>query len=236
MSTQQRFRKAYEVDFTSLANLNIKTGGNGTKVIDGKSWTWANDSSSSTANVVNGTGIVVALNNTASANCLLTIPVTSLFPGYSLIRHILRVSVRVLLTNSITNFEMGGVGITNGGGAGSFACIKGFNGAANCVLYQSQINTVTSAGGQTDDVMGMMFDAPATAEGRSGLYVAGRPLRVQNLRASETQQVAAASVLQTTPKIFIQTSSSNSQALTDGFAATYTHFRLDYYDKIPPTV
>jgi hypothetical protein len=233
-SVQGRWRRAYALDFTTQSSQNIRTGGNGSKTIDGKTWTWANDTGASTANITNGTGYVVALANTASANPQLSIPVSTLFPSFSLARHALRVSARVLLTNSITNFEMGGVGLTMGASGQAYACIKGYNGAANCILYQSNTNTIASAGGQTDDIVGYIYAPPAIAEGRSGTYTAGLPLKVSTLRGSESQQPTATPILQGTPKIFLQTSTSNSQGLTDGFVVTFTYLQVDYMDRIPP--
>lgn len=57
--SSQGWQTVYEVDFTTLANLNLKTGGDGTKVIDGRNWSFSGTADSTSADVVNGTGIVL---------------------------------------------------------------------------------------------------------------------------------------------------------------------------------
>ena len=110
---------AYSVDFTSLGNQNLKTGGNGAKSIDGKAWTWANDANAATANVVSGSGIVITCNTTNSnyggptrTTPILTLPfwtsgslASSSIANYSVQNHIVRVRLRVLLTSADNNSE-----------------------------------------------------------------------------------------------------------------------------------
>ena len=49
----------YEVDFSTLPNANLKTGGDAPKVIDGQTWNGQNMASATSFDVVSGTGIVI---------------------------------------------------------------------------------------------------------------------------------------------------------------------------------
>ena len=80
----------YEVDFSSLSTLDIKTSGDGSKTIDGKTWTAVNTGNASAFSITNGTGLIITSNNSGAnwylsnrAVPLLTIPFSSLgtFPS-----------------------------------------------------------------------------------------------------------------------------------------------------------
>lgn len=240
-----RWKNAYSVDFTSLSSQNIRTGGNGTKTIDSHSWTWANDANCTSADVVNGTGIVVAASNTNTSNSNanrtgpnLSVLATELFPAYSVLTHILRLQVRVILTNSVTNFEYGGIAIeyTTTPTTQRIHLIKGFQTSANRLQTESTLSGTTTVIGLTssisDDVFCMIFDAPARYETRSGAFTS-TPMNAETYRASEQQ--AAVGSINTPAKLqfALLQSTLNTVGGTDGFSVTYTHLQLDYTERVP---
>jgi len=64
------FVTAYSVDYTGLAGLNLLTGGDGTKTIDGKTWTLVNSANLQTAYINDGThaGLYLRCNTNNSLN------------------------------------------------------------------------------------------------------------------------------------------------------------------------
>jgi hypothetical protein len=57
------FADEYEVDFTGLGTQDLTSGGDGSKTIDGKTWTLANSANATSMDVTNGTGIVFVHGN-----------------------------------------------------------------------------------------------------------------------------------------------------------------------------
>lgn len=240
------WKTAYTVDFTAQSNLNIKTGGNGTKSIDGKNWTWANDANANTADVTNGTGIVVTATNTntnyngGTRNCpILSIPVTSLFAGFDTLNHSLRLQVRLLLTNSITNFEYGGMGFeyTTTPTSQNFHMLKGFNSGANHIQTEDAINSITTirTGSviTTDDILSVIYRGPVSYKTQSGTFSA-LPLNASTDRFAALQD-ATNLVIQTSSQlqVCLYMFTANTQGLTDGFGVTFTHLQLDYVEALP---
>lgn len=238
------WKNAYTVDFTAQSSQNIRTGGNGTKTIDGKSWTWANDANSNTANVTSGTGIVLAASNTnvnyngGTRNVpILTIPVTSLFSSYNIANHALRLQVRVLLTNSITNFEFVGAGFeyvttpTNQG----YRMLKGFSTTPNRIQTEDNVAGSTTirqvSSSSSEDILGIIFRDPNNYFTMSGVF-SSTPMNAGTNRTSvhpSGTTIAYATDLQ----VCLYYLTINTQGSTDGFQVTFTHLQLDYIELTP---
>jgi hypothetical protein len=245
----------YEVDFTSLSTLNIKTGGAGAKVIDGQTWTWGNDATAAACTVGGGNGV----KTTASATVAgyyeagvprtlsnLTIPVQSLFPNFNIGQTAVRVLCRVLYTNAALNADGHKLAIEDKTvpigqhawlakwfvGAGmkhrfASGCDPTSSGAA--ALYEQVYPDNATA--STDDVQCLVFTPGKQFEAYSGVYTAGESplMRITNGRGSVEQNTAIPLMrLEAQPRIMIGqvTSSALSTLITE-----VTHLRLDYYSR-----
>lgn len=58
----------YTLDFTAQTTQNIKTGGDTTYTVDGKTWTANGTANTSAASITNGTGLTATMSNTSSFN------------------------------------------------------------------------------------------------------------------------------------------------------------------------
>ena len=233
---------AYSVDFTSLGSQNLKTGGNGTKTIDGKVWTWENDANATSSNVTNGTGIVIVCNTNNSnyggstrTTPILTLPFQTLISGYSVQRHIVRVRTRVLLTNCDANTEGARLIIEDSSAPTNqnVNYFKGFSGGvSNQVITVSgvtAVSTTRSTSTSTDDVLGLVWEGPKSVEFWSGTY--GGSLTLSTLRWSECQDMANPLMFKPTqPRIGLVAGTAN---VAGSFTATFTHMEVDYFSKNP---
>jgi len=242
------WRTAYEQDLTTLANQNIKTGGNGNKTIDGKVWLWANDANCASANVVNGTGIVIVANATATgfyegaivrSAPNLTIPVLSLMPLFDICQNAIRVMVRMVLTGAdaaaeggklfleyVTTPENQNVSIGKLFSAGSLGFIV--NDALNPTFAQPYpFNTTSNA----DDILSIIFWPNKGWETHSGLYVAGEKMRLRSSRSSFWQNTGTPSIrFATDVRLGICQVTNNATA---SLTTTFTHLRVDFHDRHP---
>lgn len=243
------WRTAYNVDFTTLSNLNIKTGGNGNKTIDGKTWLWGNDANCASADVVNGTGIVIVANavNTGfyeGANVRtapnLTVPVQTLFPLYDVGQTAFRVMLRVILTGADANVEGTKLFVedsTTPEGQG-ISLVKWFTAGAINYRVAEQLNPAfpviypdNTTANATDDILSIIFWPPNGYETYTGQYVAGEKMRISTKRASDWQNIASPLMrLDTSPRIgFCQVTNNVTASLT----TTFTHMRVDWHDRHP---
>jgi hypothetical protein len=241
------WRTAYEVDFTAAASLNLRTGGNGTKTIDGKVWTWGNDANCTSASVTNGTGIVIVASatstgfyeggNTRSAPNL-TIPLSTVFPQFTYGQSTVRVMLRVLLTNAGANAEGIKFGIEDATTPVSqhFWIAKWFSGALSYRVSEGYDPTYTTiyadnAANVSDDVMGFVWSPPNTVEAYTGLYSAGRPLKFTHARGSWYSRVATQLLfVPTQPRLVIAQVTNNTN---NDLTTTITHMRVDYASRHP---
>lgn len=240
------WQRAYYLDFTQQANLTVASGSN---TIDGKTWTGTNTTSAATFAIQQGTGLVVAANssNTDYFNAnrttpLLRTPISTLFPGYSIERHIVRVMCRVILTNADTNFEFAKVGIENNGSPTSlnFTTARGSSGGSivtECHGTLASTTTIYTGTGLSsgtapgDDIMGVVFDAPTGVEWRSGLFANNQFPQSFRFRASTIfAQSTPIMLLPSDPCVVLVHQTDNSTA---AFTATFTHLAIDYIDKFP---
>lgn len=238
------WHNAYTVDFTSLPAQNLKTGGNGTKVIDGKSWTWANDANALTANLVPGTGILVqgtttsfSANPAVRAGPLLTIPILSLFPAYSVFRSVVRVQTR-MLTNAVANTEGVRVGIEDATSPlnQAISIFKGVNGGVLELIVQESVTAVgtsplTDTTNTGDDLWAIIFEAPLAYEIDSGVYSSaltpvGLPGSLPRVRMSQFQDMANPLLIRSTqPSVVLSMQTGNTAGTA---TATWTHLQIDY--------
>lgn len=232
---------AYEVDFTSLANLTLVNGSN---TIDGKNWTGANAANAATFAIQNGTGIVIAA-NTANTNYfnsdrstpMIVCPLSTFIPSYSVQGHIVRVMARVLLTNCDANFEAAKVGLEDSTTplSQNFFLNKGFIGSNNFESLSSVSSATTqiaiSSTNFTDDVIGFIFEAPNKYELWSGAYSGGFPKSFNTFRASESMAMSLPLMrLINQPRLLLAHQTANG---TGAFTLTYTHLRVEYIRKQP---
>lgn len=242
------WRTGYEVDLTTLANQNIRTGGNGNKTIDGKVWLWANDANCASANVVNGQGIVIVASATATgfyegtigrSAPNLTLPVLSAVPNFDICQNVLRVTTRMVLTNADTPAEGGklfveyvttpenqNVSIGKLFSAGSLGFIV--NDALNPTFTQPYpFNTSAS----DDDILSIIFWPNKGWETYSGLHVAGEKMRLRTARLSFWQNTGTPSIrFNTDVRLGICQVTNNA---TGSLTTTFTHLRVDYHDRHP---
>jgi len=69
----------YDVDFTSLANQDLTSGGDGNKTIDGKTWRADNTGNASIMDLLNGTGLRIQLGSASEyLNGTRTAPIVAL--------------------------------------------------------------------------------------------------------------------------------------------------------------
>lgn len=240
------WKNAYKVDFTSLTTQNLRTGGNGTKTIDGKNWTWANDANVNTADVTNGTGIVIGASNAnvnyngATRNCpILSVPISTLFPNFDIFNHTLRIQARLLLAGSITNFEFAGMGFeyTTTPTNQNYHMLKGFNTTPNRIQSEDSIGGTTTIRqvqpSSTDDILSIIYRGPVSYKTQSGAFSTfplGDPT-TERLTAHQTGTLSIQTSGQLAFAFYYVT--LNTQAQTDGFTITWTHLQLDYLEALP---
>lgn len=249
------WRTAYELDLTAQPGQNIRTGGSGTKTIDGKTWTWDNDGNVASADIVNGTGLVIVANATATgyyegANirtaATLTLPVSSAIPQFDICQNAVRVLVRALLIGADADVE--GVQVffeyATSPRDQNMSVLKVFSGAS--LGFQSTSNIDPAAGppavayetvyafnsnGSAHDILGVTFKPPGEVQFWSGLYVAGEKMRLSAQRGSIHQNAGIPAIRTTAaPRFgFCQVTNNVAGALT----TTFTHVRVDYCDLLP---
>jgi len=244
-SSSSSWTTAYSVDFTALgatADQNLKTGGNGSKTINGQTYTWANDANATSADLTNGTGIMIVLNTTNSnyggatrTTPILTIPFQSVFTGYSILNHIVRIRARVLLTNCDANTEgvrlvIEDVSAPTNQNVNYF---KGFSTITNQHGFTSTISGVSTTQTlitSTDDVIGLVWEGPKNAEWWSGTFSSGI-LNCGNLQWSESQNMANPLMFKPAqPRFGIGAGTAN---VAGSFTAIFTHLIVDYCSKHP---
>jgi hypothetical protein len=242
------WRTAYSVDLTAQANLNIRTGGNGTKTIDGKVWTWRNDGNLATANVVNGgDGIVMVASatntgyyegsNANTAPCL-TLPITTAFPSFVFGQNAIRVLARIKLTNADASAEGGKLFIEDATTPQNqnVAIAKQYSGGLGfqvndsldpTYITQYAFNTAVS----TDDILCLVLIPGKMWQAYTGTYVAGEKMRLSTFRTSFAQNTGTPA-FKTPANIRIglcQTTNNTAGTLTTAF----THLRVDFCDLLP---
>jgi hypothetical protein len=249
------WKTQYEIDFSAQSNLNIKTGGNGTKSIGGKDWTWANDADATAANVTNGTGIVVnPVANSGSASpasrsgSLLSIGLTSLLPlTLNVARHIVRIEARVLLTGATLDAQGVRLGLEDAAAPTdqAISLFKGFAavaGSASQFISQSSKPTATSAltigdtTNFTDDVLVLDVEFPDLWSSRTGSYSGGfsNSHVYPHFRAGEILDSGTPSALwrlQAQPRVVLAWQDSNGGG--GAFTGTFTHLRVSQINKWP---
>lgn len=242
------WRKGYEVDFTALAGQNIRTGGDGNKTIDGLVWLWGNNANLTSCDIVPGVGIVMVASpaNTGyyeGANVRtapnLTLPVSTVLPLFDVTVNVLRVLVRMTLTNADAVAEGGKVFLeyVSAPKDQNFSILKAFSGGSLGFQTNSAIDPTYetiypfNAAASTDDVLGFAFWPPKSFQCYTGTFVAGERMRFQNQRGSAFQGIAAQPIRKTTDARFgiCQITNNASGTLT----TTFTHMRVDVHDRQP---
>lgn len=242
------WRKAYEVDFTALAGQNIKTGGDGNKTIDGLTWLWGNNANLTSCDIVPGTGIVMVAStantgyyegaNVRSAPNL-TIPVASVATQFDITVNVLRVLVRMTLTNADTAAEGGKVFLeyVTTPKDQNFSILKAFS--SGFLGFQTNSSTdptyetvyAFNGAASTDDVLGFAFWPPKAFQCYTGAYIAGERMRFQNQRGAIFQNIASQPIRKTADARvgFCQITNNATGTLT----TTFTHMRVDVHDRQP---
>lgn len=247
---QQGWKVAYDVNFAALSTQNLRTGGNGTKTIDGKSWTWANDGNANTATLTNGTGLVCnPLANVSSGNPItrtgpmLHIPVDSLLAnGLNIVRHRIRVMIKVALTAATLSAQGVRLGIEDAGAPTdqAFNIFKGFNAGSNSFVYQSakptaaQSANVTDTSTFTDDVLVIDWDPPFGWGARTGAFGSDFPAAYSGFRFSEYMDTGNPSPtirLRAEPRIALIWQDNNAGG--GGFTGTIARMRVLLQEKFP---
>lgn len=249
------WRTIYAVDFTAQGTQNLKTGGDGNKTIDGKTWALENSASATSIDLTNGTGIVIVCNTVNSGysgasrnlpilSCKVSNGAAGIFGAlriYSIQSHILRVMARVTLTNADADFEGARIGIedTTAPTNQSFSIFKGRDSGDHVVTVSDISGTSTNVSSSTtsftDDVLGFAFEAPDLVEGWTGVYdsSAGRlPYAFATFRSTERMNMSLPLLrLPAQPQLFLAAQTGNTAGT---LTATYTHLRVDVASKSPP--
>lgn len=252
------WKTAYNVDFTSLTTQNIRTGGNGTKTIDGKSWTWANDANATTAALTNGTGLQCnPVANSGSAapasrnGPILTANINQFMPNtLNLTRHGIRLMARYQLTGQ-TKVAQGvrlGFEDLTAPKDQAFHLFRGWasnapgapGGGEDEFVMQSSKPTATTdttlgitTFATTDDVLVVACRFPDKYEARTGQYASGIPYSFTHFVEAESYNAATPLLrLQAEPLIVLAWQDS-AAAGGGGFTGTFTHFRIDYFEIWP---
>jgi hypothetical protein len=240
------WKNAYSLDFTAQTTQNLKTGGDGTKTIDSKSWALTNSANANTIDITNGTGLVIAASNTnvnytgTTRTCpILTVPITTVFPSCNLFTHMLRLQARILLTNSITNFEFGGLAFEyTSPTSQNFHTLKGFSTTPNRIQAEDSTASATTirqvSTSSTDDILCIIYRPPWTYMTTSGAF-STTPMNATTARLNGCGQIEQTSVITTASELQIglYLITINTQGQTDGFQVTFTHLQLDYMEQIP---
>ncbi len=166
-SQDSSWTTAYEVNFAGLTNSSA--AGNGSYVIDGKTWTVENFSAVDSIGIVNGTGLVInpnATNSTYYTNIrttpVISVPLSSLFSSFDPTVHEVRIWFHNDVTTCDSDFEIATFGITkipypgtstqltfhycNGyssGLGGRFRCTRHFRGTNLNELYYGPSETAS---------------------------------------------------------------------------------------------
>jgi hypothetical protein len=239
------WQSAYSVDFTALASQNLRTGGNGSKTIDGRVWTWANDTNAATADVTNGSGIVLVANaNSSDYNGatrtapILTIPLSSLFSNYSVENHIVRVRARLIVTNATANFEGGALYIEDSVSPTqqNISIWSVVNASKELRIFETangtSVNEVQNIARGAEDAFTLILEAPDKYEAWSGTYSGGFPANPGF--GYSAKMITAATPLwsvQSSPRIGLLVATANTS--NHGTTSTITHLMVDYFSKHP---
>lgn len=249
----QLWRTVCDIDFTSLTTQNLKAAGDGAKTIAGVTWTLVNSANATSVDITNGTGLVIVCNANNSIYTggtrtapILTLPLQTAMgfitpKEYKVPSHCVRIMSRVLLTNADANNENAIMGIEDATTPANQAFLigKGFNGANNFTsvgidtAVQTTVQQATAS--FTDDVLGLMYEAPDLCEYWSGVYdtAAGRlPYVFSSDRDSYSSNLATPLMRRKLePNIFLGAETGN---VLGTLTVTFTHFRVDVSSKTPP--
>lgn len=242
------WRKAYELDFTVQSALNIRTGGDGAKVIDGKTWTWANDASVASADIVPGTGLVIVANATVTGYyeggatrtaATLTLPVSSAINLFDINQNSVRVLARMTLTGADADTEGGKLFMEHVSAPASqnASIAKWFTGGSlGFQTNESHDPTYTTPYpnnpvAPADDILALVFVPNDGWQGYSGLYAAGDKMRLRTQRGSFIQTLGTTriGVAADVRLGLCQVTNNAAAALT----TTFTHLRVDFDDRHP---
>lgn len=116
-SGPQGWAAEYAVDFTALTTASAS--GNGSFVVDGKTWTVENFANADAVRVLHGTGLQIDPNavssdyfTTVRTAPVISVPILSLIPDYDPTSDWLRLWVELTVTNCDANYEIATVGFT----------------------------------------------------------------------------------------------------------------------------
>lgn len=255
--TPDGFRLQYALDFTAHSTLNIKTGGDGSKTIDGKTWTWANNANATTAAITNGTGLQInpVANSGSGAPAsrlapILTIPISNLIPDtYNPARHILRIAARVTLSGNTKVAQGVRLGIENATtpkdqGISFFkgwsASAPGAPGGGELELVVQSSKPVATASltfGTTsytsNDTLAIDFEAPRTFDARVATYGTAFPTVFDTYVESEIMEISAPLIRLPSDAVLTISAQDSAAAGGGGFTATITHLQVWVKDKFP---
>lgn len=251
----------YDIDFTAQSTLNFKTGGNGTKSIGGKTWTWANDAAATTAGLTNGTGIAVNPGaNSGSASPasrlgpILTIPLTNLLPTtLNVARHTVRVMARVQVSGHTKVAQGVRLGLEDAATPkdqavsvfkGWASNAPGDGGAGNAeFVFQSSKPTATASltvgdtGTFTDDVLLIDFEPPDIWDARTGAFsgggAGGFPYKFPTYRTSEVMDISAPLLRLPAEPVVVLAWQDSAASGGGSFTGTVTHLRVEWLEKYP---
>lgn len=161
----------YEVDFTALSTTTAS--GNGAFSIDGITWTVENYANADYIRVLNGTGLQIDPNATASdywvsvrSAPLLSVPLSALVTDYDWMSDSIRVFSQVGATNADQNYELSAFGIVKLPYPGftsqvAYQLMYGYAGAA--IVREARLlrgNNVATTSYSASDDAGMIQLAP----------------------------------------------------------------------------
>jgi len=183
----------YAVDFSTLPTQNLKTGGDGTKVIDGKNWEAVNTGNATAWDLDGSTGLVWDTNNGNYDYGSRTSPylyalITSLWSDYNAANHLLRMWFHFSFTpaNAWDSFLMalerlGGVGGEHIIGA-MFSHDGGSNDRWGIYHGSSGSNGFTASTDHLADDVLCVEQTPNGVIIRTGTYSGGWP-DIENMNA-----------------------------------------------------
>ncbi len=233
---------AYALNFADHADLAIANGAN---TIDGRAWTGVNIGNAASVAIVNGTGLVFTASATSHnyfdatrTSPLIRIPVlTGLLAFYGVVNHIIRVQMRVTLTNADANYEGAFLALADNSAplTQNFKVKKYYNTSAVRIEAESTVSSVTATGGNnstpTDDILSLTFEAPRSFGAGSGASDGSGYLNAENPWHSVIQTITTP-VLDLNPDPYVeigfQTVNTNASVV-----ATVTNFQADYTEKWP---
>lgn len=242
------WRVGYDVDFTAQSALNIRTGGNGSKVIDGRTWTWRNDANLATAAVTPGTGIVftASATNTNYTGATVSSPglalplLTGVLAAYSVAAFALRIMVRIQTTNMDANFEGAILALEDSvSPATANVNVKRVYAGGATVEATSTVNNTSVVRKATPadaakEVLGIVYFDRGAWEQWSGDYDAAEDpaMRLTTPRIGEQVLWTAGMNLNTSPQIFL--GQQTGGAAGANLVTTFTHMRVDYALRMNP--